>query len=55
MKNRKIAPRRRSPIAACLSHGAYQPKRVPSALQKAKARREKPKHRHAFAQAEDFS
>lgn len=54
MKNRQSPPKRRSPFAACLSHGAYRPKRVPSALQKAKARREKPKHRRDFARSEDF-
>ena len=35
----------RNPLAACLSHGAYQPKRAPSALEKARARETRPKHR----------
>lgn len=48
MKTKKKAPSRRNPIAACLSHGAYQPKRVPSALRKAQMRLAKPKHRQAF-------
>jgi hypothetical protein len=48
MKNaRRAAPKRRNPLAACLSHGAYQPKRAPSALEKARARAARPKHRHA--------
>lgn len=41
------APKRRNPLAACLSHGAYKPKRVPSALEKARRREATPKHRHA--------
>ena len=39
------APKRRNPLAACLSHGAYQPKRAPSALEKARVRAGRPKHR----------
>lgn len=45
--SRHAAPKRRNPLAACLSHGAYQPKRVPGALEKARSREAKPKHRHA--------
>lgn len=43
--NAKRPPKRRNPLAACLSHGAYQPKRAPSALAKARARARRPKHR----------
>lgn len=46
MKDRR-APKRRNPLAACLSHGAYQPKRAPSALEKARRREASPKHRLA--------
>lgn len=44
--NAHRAPRKRNPLAAQLAHGAYQPKRVPSALQKARDRAARPKHRH---------
>lgn len=47
MKNNRRAPKRRNPLAACLAHGAYQPKRAPSALEKARRRTANPKHRHA--------
>lgn len=47
MNTRKNAPKRRNPLAACLSHGAYQPKRAPGALEKARARQMRPKHRKA--------
>ena len=43
--NAHRAPRKRNPFAAQLAHGAYQPKRVPSALQKARDRAARPKHR----------
>lgn len=45
--NAKRAPKRRNPLAACLSHGAYQPKRAPGALAKARMRETRPKHRKA--------
>lgn len=44
---RRAVPKRRNPLAACLSHGAYQPRRVPDAMEKKRARQAKPKHRHA--------
>lgn len=53
MKNARYAtPKRRNPLAACLHHGAYQPKRAPSALAKARAREAKPKHRNAVLMGE---
>jgi hypothetical protein len=45
--NTRRAPKRRNPLAACLSNGAYKPKRVPSVLEKARRRAANPKHRHA--------
>lgn len=45
MKNDRRAPKKRNPLAACLHHGAYQPKRAPSALEKARSRQMRPKHR----------
>jgi len=47
--DRKRPPKRRNPLAACLSHGAYQPKRAPSAMDKARARASRPKHRGRLA------
>lgn len=53
MKNaRHAAPKRRNPLAACLSNGAYRPKRVPSALHKARERAAKPKHRNDYTMVE---
>jgi hypothetical protein len=55
MKNKMPAPKRRNPLAACLHHGAYQPKRAPSAMDKARARAAKPKHRHAHGRMEEMA
>lgn len=49
MKNAVAQPASRNPLAACLSHGAYAPKRVRAAKGKGSFRRTEKHRARAFA------